>query len=177
MVYATNPRFLAISEYACSGFAGFPGLQRAQSPVRKRPALPGPWNAVSKHDHIRSAAAGPTAHLGRQPVCFVFGRNHQRDDAQHHDHKRSAVAGYNPSHPAPRPRNSQRDSQYPKRNFRRPRMYKRRHQPFPRLDDHLRQKVAQPLLFDLARIIFQRRIDVPLVMKHSDHASIFSEAR
>ena len=137
MVYATNPRFLATSWCASAGFANLPRLRRTQSPMRKRPARACPWVSIPRNNYVRPNPAGVSAHTQWQSLCFLFRRGHQRDDTQHHDHQRSAVAGHTPDQLDLRSWNSQRYGEHPERNLGRSRLLERRNQPCRRLDDHV----------------------------------------
>jgi hypothetical protein len=136
-VYATNPRFLATSWCASAGFASLPRLRRTQSPMRKRPARACPWISIPRNDYVRPNPAGVSAHTQWQSLCFLFRRGHQRDDTQHHDHQRSAVAGHTPDQLDLRSWNSQRYGEHSERNLGRSRLLERRNQPCRRLDDHV----------------------------------------
>lgn len=138
MPYETNQRFVASAKCA-SAHLTHPRLQRTQSGLRKCSSSPNYWVACSQHDYVRSSAAGCCSHCEWSPVCFVFGRGHQRDDAKHYGGEHSGVASHDHDCRDLRPWNSRCVSQYSGRDNRRSWLHERRNQQHPRLDYHLKE--------------------------------------
>ena len=133
----TSQLFVATSWFAGASLASIPGLQRAQSVVRKCPPNPHYWVPFYQHHYLRSSAAEVCSHSKWQSVCFGFGRVDQRSGAKHLGHKQHAIENHDHYHRHLRAWHSKGASTNPEREFGLFGLHQWWDQPSPRLDDHL----------------------------------------